>query len=350
MTPYLLARRGFDLGQILPTQARMDTNMQEDWHHGRPHLLAGLATPSIANHQDAITQSETLVKSILNGQEPCAIIDLAPYEHRLAPHFSSLGSTVNQGDDQEIEALMFDAVKDNTVIAEDLWMKVSWLSFYQQDASLRFRFSFGMDLVEDVAADLHRQALAAQLADVVFPESKIITHNHELKSALCDLLNCASIDYVERIVYFNAPNGGAYLHHDLERGHAGVAFAQLSGKTAWLALPKTSLVNEICNFVSLEIWPASVTEVMREELVALAAEPDKLAAELDSFANDALIHLINETKAFMQFLIQHGHAIILDAGDVLLLPQTNAEYCCWHSVFCLGDEIGQGLSFAIRRK
>ena len=128
-------------------------------------------------------------------------------------------------------------------------MKASWLSFYEGDASLRFRFSFGVDFVEDVAADQNRQHYAALLTEAVSPESKIITDNQQLKHTLSQTLGSEEFRFVERIIYFNSASGGAYLHHDRERGHAGVVYAQLTGQTLWLALPQQALIDEINLFV-----------------------------------------------------------------------------------------------------
>ena len=75
---------------------------------------------------------------------------------------------------------------------------------------------------------------------------------------------------------------------------------------------------------------------------------DRLSHALNSFAHNELIHLINETEEFTQHLIEKGHSQTLEAGDVILLPQKDQNTCCWHSVFCLGEEMGQALSFAIK--
>jgi len=253
--------------------------------------------------------------------------------------------------DQEIETVLFDVMENDELIAEDLWVKASWLSFYEEDASLRFRFSFGVDLHEDVAADVLRQSYSALLAEAVFPESSIITKNSELNKQLFAILACDEAKFVERIVYFNAPEGGAYLHHDRERGHAGVVYAQLSGRTFWLALPRVDLIKEIIDFVANcknEGWPASIDTTMQNELIALSNNPASLTDELESFSNTTLIHTMNETEAFVQQLIRNGHSRQLQAGDMLLLPQETADKCCWHSVFTIGEETGEALSFAIR--
>ncbi len=345
-----LERRGYQLGEVTSTATSSDQTDQ--WHAGQACLLKGVCLDSIEQQQQNLQRSDRLYAAVLDNIEPHQLMDQPPYSEHLEGLFESLGSTVNEGDEQEIETVLFDVVKDGDLIAQDLWMKVSWLSFYDEDASLRFRFSFGMDLAEDVAADKHRQTYAAQLGNAVFPESTIISEDQSLISTLQDLLKSDEVSFVERIVYFNSPQGGAYLHHDRERGHAGVVYAQLSGQTYWLALPKKDLVNEVIDFINSceqqQQWPSSFTSEQRNELSRLASNTEHLSTELETFANDSLIHLINETEPFVQQLIASGYGRLVETGDVILLPQENDLNCCWHSVFNLGDESGQALSFAIR--
>ncbi|MCS5551189.1 MAG: hypothetical protein NZ811_06695 [Gammaproteobacteria bacterium] len=344
----LLKRRGFLLGNTPSHQAK--ANDLEAWNQGLPVLLKAQSLQSLASHNLNIKQTELLVGAILEEKDCDSILAKPPYAERLEPKFQYLGSVFNEGDRQEIEMVTFDVMDGDNIIAEDLWLKASWLSFNEDDASLRFRFSFGIDLEEDVAADPYRQQLGGELTDAVFPESAIITNNVELEQKLKKILGSEGVSFVERIIYFNAPNGGAYLHHDLERGHAGVVFAQLTGSTFWLALPKETLIEEIIHFSQTHSWPDSLTQEMKSEMDKLANNRSQLCAQLDSFSNDSLVHLINETEAFVQFLISRGHSATLEPGDVLLLPQATEETCCWHSVFCLGEEMGQALSFAIRAK
>jgi len=352
-----LTRRGFALGETgNPVKTSAVDGGLRDWQQGRPVLLTGACDDMLTQHSSDIRQAFVLYQAILRDESCDGMFEQAPYASRLATHFESLGCSVNEGDDQEIETVLFDVVgqgaEQGELLAEDLWMKVSWLSFYESDASLRFRFSFGEDHVEDVAADTVRQDYAALLAEAVFPESAIITNNTQLHTQIKTVLDCQSFKFVERIVYFNAPDGGAYLHHDLERGHAGVVYAQLSGVTFWLALPHQQLVQEVIEYIQAceqkTVWPDTVDQTAQQQLTQLAETPDKLSAELDSFANNALIHLINETQDFIQQLIQHGHGRLVQTGDVLLLPQETQSHCCWHTVFSLGNEPGQALSFAVR--
>jgi len=349
-----LQRRGFNLGPAKITERPIErlNTLEADWlklwRDGQAILLSEQCVNRLESITDQLRSSETLVRAILNEHNCDSLLAQAPYLERLDAKFVALGSTFNEGDDQEIEMVVFDALEGEKVIAEDLWLKASWLSFHDEDASLRFRFSFGIDHEEDVAADPHRQHLAGELSDAIFPESSIVTKNSHLQQMLSELLNGQKADFVERIIYFNAPNGGAYLHHDLERGHSGVVFAQLSGQTFWLALPRRMLVEEIIAFSKTHPWPDSMTIEMRSEMSDLLCDRTLLSEQLNSFNNSTLIHLINETEAFVQYLIAKGHSHHLKPGDVLLLPQADQDSCCWHSVFCIGEEMGQALSFAIR--
>lgn len=351
-----LNRRGFKLGQATRCNGILESSQQSAcprllWQQGRPLVLPSAVSADLPSYAPSINASNALYLSLLDQQSCDALLDQRHYRDRWQTQFESLGSSVNQGDDQEIETVAFDVIDDNRIIAEDLWLKLSWLSFYEDDASLRFRFSFGEDLVEDVASDQTRQHFASLLCDAIFPESQIITLNESLQSRLTETTQSQQCDFVERIVYFNAPHGGAYLHHDFERGHAGVVYAQLSGSTYWLALPRYQLLEEIIGFAERAEqteWPDSLAWEMRDELLVLANNKDELATALETFSNHSLIHCINETQAFVQTLIAHGHGQRLEAGDVIVLPQSSLESCCWHSVFCLGEQTGQALSFAMR--
>ena len=343
-----LYRRGFNLGAISDTSSSKSDPI-ENWNLGKPLVISDAVVSEIQDYGSQIKETESLVTAILEGEDCAEVFSKPPYQERIESRFLPLGSASNQGDDQEIDMLLFDMQVGSNQVLEDLWMKVSWLSFHEDDASMRFRFSFGVDLEEDVAADADRQSAAADLAEVVFPESKLVSGNTRLIKQITDATGIEVPSFVERILYFNAPGGGAYLHHDMERGHAGVVYAQVSGDTFWLALPQTELINEIRVFINQDI--SSLTDLSdseKLELTTLASAPEQLEAALNSFDHDLLIGLINETPQFIAHLIAAGHSRILKAGDVILLPQIDQSSCCWHSVFCLGDEIGQALSFAIK--
>lgn len=349
-----LVRRGFDLGIVecsYQTSTIVEPIKFKHWDSGAAILLKAIGLDSLAAETNSILNSKELYKFTVQTGSCEEHLDPIFSKQSFAKQFEFLGCSSNPGEPQEIETLYFDAIEHGQTAAEDLWMKISKLSFFDGDHSIRFRFSFGEDHIEDVASDKIRQLHAAQLNDAIFPESKIITQNRELIRHLEQTLESTEISFVERIVYFNAPGGGAYLHHDHERGHAGVVYAQASGTTFWLALPKSQLVKEVEAFIiecaEKANWPRTISEAMVKELNEIVSN-GTLSAELDSFTNSTLIHLINETKEFIQTLTNHGYSYFLEPGDMILLPQTLKDECCWHSVFGLGDEAGQALSFAIR--
>jgi len=226
-----LRRRGFYLGvapvsmdkaqshSVMPEstdESSLKRAYQSIWKEGGAVFLPGICAAAIENHTDAIKEAYSLYESLLEGDDAFEdLLDQAPYASRLATSFESLGSSMNEGDDQEIETVFFDAINSNdldsndldshdAVLAEDLWVKASWLSFHEEDASLRFRFSFGVDLHEDVAADIDRQHHAATLTEAIFPESVVITDNQALFGVLSTVLGSSDIQFVERIVYFNS--------------------------------------------------------------------------------------------------------------------------------------------------
>ena len=352
MSSYTLQRRGHNLGEVADQSAELTADPKSAWQSGKPVFLKAHCATELKNYSQAIQQSHVLYQAVLDEEECDQLLAESPYAERLIGQFESLGSSFNEGDDQEIETVLFDAIEGDEVLAEDLWLKVSWLSFYEEDTSLRFRFSFGVDNVEDVSEDPQRQRYASLLTDAIFPESQLITQNQSLNTLLCEVLDCTEINFVERIIYFNSPDGGAYLHHDRERGHAGVVYTQVTGQTYWLALPKSELMSEIVQFVNQcqqhNQWPDSLSNSQQQELVELSINRDQLSSELETFSNDTLIQLINETQLFVQQLITQGHSRVVESGDILLLPQETDLDCCWHSVFNLGEEAGEALSFAVR--
>jgi hypothetical protein len=354
---FWLSQRGSRLGWIGERQ-RPDTpapaDVRDSWRAARPILLPGLAASAIPAQRQHIAQAAALMQAVLDGIDCEELLSQAPYTARLAPRFELLGSSCDEGDPQEIVKIEFDVMEDGAVIAENLWVKLSWLSYSEDDASLRFRFSFGMENYEDVAADPERQAYAASLTEALFPESAVISANPRLTEFLRDLLQAQDFVYVERIVYFNAPEGGAQFHNDVERGHLGVVFVQLSGHTAWLALSTEQLLDELQGFLAQPNADAAMRDVIRDtktrdSLIALARDRAALLDYMNTRDNDPLELLINRTPAFVRRLIERGHAHLLYPGDVILLPQHDTAHCAWHAVYCLDDEPGEALSFAVRR-
>ncbi len=351
-----LGRRGYSIGWIGQIANRTPPSLAEAaWSSDTPIVLPQFVAKEVARARSMITTSQQLLHRILDDEDCADIFLTEPYVSRLTPHFELLASSHDESDQQEIETLEFDVVDEEEVVAENIWVKLSWLSYAQDDASLRFRFSFGIVGYEDVASDFPRQAYAGELTEAIFPESEIVSHNERLNETIRHITAVENLAFVERIVYFNAPNGGAQFHQDVERGHIGVVYAQLHGRTAWLALSKSNLITEIKHFITRSDVDQVLSEIIpdresRQTLYRRAAAATELSAYLDDEENDPLEALINRTPAFTQQLIANGYAYILSPGDVILLPQHSVDRCAWHSVFCLDQFPGQALSFAIRQR
>ncbi len=323
------------------------------WKQSEPIVLSGfIDSNGLIEQKDHIDQSYRLMNDVLNDEECNELLYQEPYFSRLSNRFEILSSIYDENDPQAIEKIECDVIDGDDVVAENLWLKLSWLSFVEEDASLRFRFSFGLESYEDVAADPDRQQYAAEFTEAVFPESALISHNESLKQLLCKVLDVNEVSYVERIVFFNAPEGGAQFHQDIEKGHQGVVFAQLRGRTGWLTLSKQALIDEIQMFLSrpdASLLMQAVNDCEEiEYLYAKASDNISLSAYLDESDNDPLEKLINRLPAFAQQLVERGHVYIVNPGDIVLLPQQDIDHCAWHAVLCLDDFPGEALSFAVR--
>jgi len=355
---FALLRRDYELGFVQtltqPNLPDADT-VARRWQGDEAVLLPGLL--ALQAWQADIAQSHRLMEATLDSGEVSPLLEKSPYSDRLKVCFSLVASSFEEHDEQGIEKIYFDAEADagdeRVCVAENLWCKASWLSFIEADASLRFRFSFGMECLEDVAADPARQYWAARLCDALFPESAAITENETIQNLLQPILGGAPA-FVERIVYFNAPNGGAQMHHDVERGHDGVVFGQLSGSTFWLALCKQTLIDELIIFIADNANGRELERLLpdantRAELAELIRDRQALSDYMDECDHERVEAVMDRSPLFTQQLVEHGYGFILHAGDVLFMPQRDLDNCVWHSVITLGDEPGEALSFAVRR-
>jgi len=308
----------------------------------------------LVKYEGNIKKSHILMQNVLRTAEFVPFLEKTPYLEHMQKNFFIVAASPEEHDEQGIEKVYFDGFDkdEDDVVAEELWCKASWLSFHDEDASLRFRFSWGMEGYEDVSSDPLKQTWAGKLCDVIFPESAIITQNTTILDHLSSILG-KKPSFVERIVYFNAPNGGAQFHHDVERGHAGVVFAQLSGATFWLAASKPKLMDEIIAFVQSDNNQAAIASVLPEQtqqqgLAKLCQNRDDLSCYMEEPDHELIEALINRCPAFITHMVSQGFAHHLQAGDVLLLPQRDIDNCVWHSVFTIGATPGEALSFAVR--
>ena len=150
----------------------------------------------------------------------------------------------------------------------------------------------------------------------------------------------------------------ALFHHDAfdeppEDRQRGVLFAQLAGRTAWLALSIGDLAERVREFgealAAGELpWVAGALDDP-EQLVPLLADGAGLLRELALPGCGRLAGLVNQGPDFTCLLADAGHAFVLEPGDALLLPNHGYARTAMHSVFCASDGLTYGLSFALRR-
>jgi len=303
-----LVRRGVHHGFVRRRRIVVSARPEELWRRGEAIHLRRALSAGVRSYAREIAASTRLFDRLRSGGEFGAEL-WARLEER--PSILPAGSSVDLGDPREIEKVHADLRNHST----DLYAKLSWVSADPEDESLRIRFSFGSERLDDWHKDRRRSQAADRFAELAFPEIRVLGKDR----ALARLLEkcCGSrIRMSERIVYSNAPGGGAHFHHDLEVNQLGVAYAQLQGATAWLALPKWRLA-EFSAPLDLE-------------------RPD---ARLDRWLNSA--------PKLTRRLAEAGLLYVMRAGDVLLLPSPSGDLAAWHSVFAMGKRPSLSLSFGL---
>lgn len=250
-------------------------------------------------------------------------------------------------------------VKGPTSVS-NLWIKSQRLSLHPDDDSVRVRFSFGEEGPDDASRDMARHKLVRELSSRLMPEAAAINGDPEILGLLEEWIGATPL-LTQGIAYWNAPNGGALFHHDafdepLEGRQRGVLYSQLTGSTAWLALSVQDLVLRVSEFVEFMedgTLPAARTALVTDhprgdELLAVAADREKLMKEISLPGCGILAPLVNYGPDFTSLCADAGHAFVLGPGDVICLPNHGYSSTCMHSVFCASEGPGFALSLAIR--
>jgi len=330
-----LKRRGQTHGVFAvarPVRRPEPADLQARWQADRPIQLAGILCAHLPRLRAPIARTLRLFDALRAGE----LAFEAEVRRRLRGQraFSPSGSVVDTGDERELEKVYVDGMRGRSFAARGLYAKLSWIAHDARDASLRIRFSFGAERLFDWQKETRRAPWAARYAEAVFPECRALSGNRALGATLARLAG-RTLRLSERIVYNNAPGGGAIFHHDCEPWQLGVVFGQLAGATAWLALPKRELAAEMAGF-------ARGTRLAR-----LCGTPARALKALDREGDEAVETLLNRTPRFTRRLAERGHLLHLAAGDALLLPNHGWNDTCWHSVFALGDEASLAHSYGI---
>ncbi|MEY3162558.1 MAG: hypothetical protein RIT25_2552 [Planctomycetota bacterium] len=322
-----LRRRGADLGYAVETVRTMPERAQAQrrWRDAEavflPGLLAARLGPAARHIRSCLAMFDRLRKGARFLDE---------LDRRLAAtqNFRYAGSTVDKTDAREVERVFVDAEQEGQVVAEDLWAKLAWIADDQTDRSLRIRFSHGLEQVEDwLQGGCAIAHWSDRFAAEAFPECEVIAGSQELHALLGQLIP-RPYRLSERILYNNAPDGGAVFHHDAEPGQLGVAFNQLEGRTAWLAISKPRLALALVRHGRAKDVPAGMAALERED-------------------DHALWQLLNRDPAFTGRLAAMGCLFVLEAGDTILLPSHGIDHATWHSVLALGEKPSLAHSYGI---
>lgn len=322
-----LRRRGADLGHAVEVdRTPPDPALAlARWNAGEAVFLPGILGDAPRRHAAAVRACLRMFDRLRAGG---AFVD--ELERRLAddPDLRYAGSTVDRNDPREVERVFVDAEPGGTTTAKDLWAKLAWIANDDSDRSLRIRFSAGLEQIEEwmQATDL-TAGWVDQFAQRAFPECHAILTCRALREQLDALLRRPH-RLSERILYNNAPDGGAVFHHDAEPGQLGVCFSQLEGHTAWLAIGKRRLAALLVR-----------VGFVGNERAAMAA--------LDQNDDQRLWRLLNRDAAFTGQLAAHGALFVLHAGDCILLPSHGPDDVAWHSVIALGNRPSLAHSYGL---
>lgn len=331
-----LHRRGVLHGHVVRQTAADDAeadSLAAAWQAAEPIVLPGILAGALPPLAPFIAQSRTLFDHLRDGGRFLdAVLMLLEDNQDFRPE----GSTFDRLDSREIEKVFVSPRVDGkrAPASDDVWAKLAWIAHDETDLSLRIRFSCSTERLHDWHGDVVGQVWSDRFADAVFPECAAITGNPELLEVVRELLG-APPRFSERIVYSNAPGGGAVFHHDTEPTQRGVVYGQLHGATAWLALPAGELAQQVV---------AHAVANARDDLPRTS---DAALHRLGRDDDKVLFRLLNADPAFSARLADAGWLCVLEAGDALLLPSHDRERVAWHSVFALGNTPSLAHSYGV---
>lgn len=331
------------------------------WEAAQPIFLPGQAGRGLAEYDEEIDASlrlgEELGRPGTLGRWLRAQAEHLPAGLVVSPRRARLADP--ERDLEKVVLAPADARRPGA--PRPLWLKSARLSEHPGDASVRLRCSYGREGADDADRDLARQRLVAEVAEALLPEARAVTADNAVLNLLESLAG-EPVFFTQHIGYWNAPEGGALFHHDAfpgdedGGGQLGVTFAQLAGRTLWLALPVAELagrVRELAAYLADGQLPW-----VRQDLFPRAPDFDaflrrvndhrRLMRELALPGCGALGRVVNRGPEFTALLLDAGHGVLLEAGDVLILPNHGLGRTVMHSVFCASPGMTFGLSLAVR--
>lgn len=342
-----LARRGVEFGTFAmcepaglldprPRRRRREALIRERWVAARPlHFPA--AYKKLAGRVRGLARGlyERLERGEFTGW-------LESRASALGPRFQ-LDTT--EGEFADPERDLARATFSSRDGLRDFWIKWAKLSPFERDTSRRLRLSFGAEGDDDASTDGDRLRALTELGAPLVPGFREISGQNELEPLLVDLVG-APLLLTQPIGYWNTKHGGAAFHHDSfaeNDGQKGVLFVQLVGRSFWLALAIRDLADRLAEYAS------DAAEHLPEDVVALCRDPLATLAECGLPDCGRLNGLVNAPE-FTAFLADAGHAVVLEEGDAIVLPNHDLNRTAMHSVFGTAKRPSYGLSLAIRAR
>ncbi len=373
-----LSRRGAwhgRLAELIPgslPKPEAEPDLKARWRSSKPFILRGVLSDRFRRIAD---DTELAVLQFSQLKRPnelrvwitdrLASTKPGPARFSVLPQGSGPNVVDRQRDIARVGIRAETRAKDGTKeVYDDLWIKVGKLSNNTLDGSIRVRFSFGNEIADDANPDPIRTRLVSELAARCVPAAARIRDSTELMSVVNELAE-RPLFTTQQIAYWNAPEGGALFHHDSFGGPAaesdatnqlGVVFAQVGGRTAWLALSIEDLATRVREFTG-HLSDGQLPWVRAE----VFPEPDAFQAALDLVDDrpallrelampgcGRLAQLVNRGPEFTSFLADCGHASVLRPGDAIVLPNHSLQNTAMHSVFCASPDVTFGVSCALR--
>ena len=373
-----LSRRGVwhgRLAELTPSSVpapETEPDLRARWRASKPFVLRGVLSDRFDRIADSTEQALLQFSELKRPNElrvwitnQLAATKPGPARFSVLPQGAGPNIVDRQRDISRIGIRAETRGEDGSKACyDDLWIKVGLLSNNTHDGSIRVRFSFGNEITDDGNPDPIRNRLISELAARCMPAAARVRDSSELMTVVNDLAE-RPLFTTQQIGYWNAPEGGALFHHDSFGGpeaesdatnQLGVVFAQVAGRTTWLALSIQDLATRVREFtghlsdgqlswVRAEIF--SESEAFQTAL-DLADDRVGLLRELALPGCGSLSRLVNRGPEFTSFLADCGHATVLRPGDAIVLPNHSLQNTAMHSVFCASPDVTFGVSCALR--
>ncbi|MBK8178609.1 MAG: hypothetical protein IPK67_06910 [Planctomycetes bacterium] len=350
-----LSRFGRPLGSVAvfppwsaarPEREQAEEFLLRRWRGARPIVLRGWASSLLKDRSGSLAKLERTLSKL---RRPGTL-------GRLLAEMGIEAEAVAALDDPER-----DLEKFRLPGPEGLWIKSATLTSPASNESGRIRFSFGAEGDDDASSDEARHRAVARLARRALPVADALARSRRHLRRL-ERLCGGPVLLTQHIAYWNAPQGGALLHHDsfaepARTRQRGVCYVQLSGATLWLALSSADLARHV-RAVLAALARGEAPWIAEEHfdgpralkrLQVRARDSAWLGAQLASSGCGEFARLVNYSPEFLGLALDAGHGALLAPGDAILLPNHGLSRTCLHAVWCAGNAPGAALSMAIRR-